>query len=155
MQEAEKPRADQKVTVDHVLEATRGASALRKRSVIDADGERKLTDAIVDKFKSGTINSTVQPRQLARIARAVERSELSQEAAAEVVSRIVSDPEYSIQDAFEDSVARVDYEHTLDTQATRLAEKLEADLRNGAWPGAELSESLRRLKAVIEKLVRE
>jgi ParB/RepB/Spo0J family partition protein len=155
MEEAEKPRADQRVTVDHVLEATRGASALRKRSVIDAEGERRLTDAIVAKFKSGTINSTVQPRQLARIARAVERSELSEDAASKVVSRIIADADYSIQDAFEDSVARIDYEHTVETQAARLTEKLEADLKSGRVLGADLTESLRRLKAVIDKLVSE
>jgi len=63
MEELTKPREEQALTVDHVLEATRGASALAKRGVItDEEGEEELRRAVVDKFKSQVATSTVEPR---------------------------------------------------------------------------------------------
>lgn len=154
MVEAEKPRPEQKLTVDHVLEATRGAQALRKRRVIDEETEEKLVDAIVDKYKTDVVRNTVEPRQLARIARAVERDQITSRSAARLADRIIKDPKYSIAQAFDDSVARVDYEHTLEQQAARLAEKLEAELHDDVELGRDLFETLKRLNRILSRLLR-
>lgn len=84
MEELMKPRSQQILTVDHVLEATAAASSLRKRGVVDDVGENVLRSSIVDKFKSGVIDSTVAPRKLARLARAVEREEVSLKVASKL-----------------------------------------------------------------------
>lgn len=153
LSEGEKPRSEQRLTVDHVLEATRGAQALRKRSVIDVSTERALTEAIVEKFRQGTLTSTVEPRQLAKMARAVEREEISPPAVRAVVRRIIEDPAYTIRRAFDDSVARIDYEHTLESQVRRVTEKL-----SGAEAEEEIGERLRdaldELARVVSRLLR-
>jgi ParB/RepB/Spo0J family partition protein len=153
MVEAEKPRSAQTLTVDQVLEATRGAQALRKRDVIDDVTEDALSDAIVAKYRSGVVKNTVEPRQLARIARAVDRGELTPRAAAKVASRLIREPSYSIARAFDDSVARIDYEHTLEQQAVRLTETLALEGSAGAGLGDDLLDALRELRDVINQLV--
>ena len=60
--ELEKPQSQQTITVDQVLEATKGAEALRKKSIIDEKEEVALRNTIIKKFKRKIINSTVDPR---------------------------------------------------------------------------------------------
>lgn len=154
MGEAEKPRSAQTLTVDHVLEATRGALALVKRGVLDGGAGEALTDAIIQKYRSGVIKNTVEPRQLARMARAVERQEMSPASARRVVSRLIEDRSYSVEKAFQDSVARVDAEHGLEQLADRLRARLE-DVANEEQPiGERLEQSLNSLMTILHSLLR-
>ena len=68
MEELKKPRSEQVITVDHVLEATNAAAILHKRQVITAREEEQLRKAVLKKFRTGVIKSTVAPRILARTA---------------------------------------------------------------------------------------
>jgi ParB family transcriptional regulator, chromosome partitioning protein len=152
--ELEKPRSQQVITVDHVLEATRGAAALRKREVIDAKEEDRLRRAILTKFRSKVINNTVAPRQLARIARAVERDEVPVGVARRVTVKLIEDPRYSIADAFSASVEQVDFEHTVEQVTERLADNLAEHQRRGYELGDALRASLERLDRTIRRLLR-
>ncbi|WP_249012254.1 ParB/RepB/Spo0J family partition protein [Conexibacter sp. DBS9H8] len=153
MQELEKPRAEQALTVDHVLEATRGAQALRKRDVINEGEEEQLRRALVDKFKSRVLTSTVEPRQLARVARAVERDEVPRSVARKVTLRLIKEPKYSVQDAFAGSVAAVDYSHGSEQLASRLANRLEEQLDQEFGATDALTETLKRLRTLIDDLL--
>jgi ParB family transcriptional regulator, chromosome partitioning protein len=153
IEEAKKPRQDQALTVDYVLEATKGANALRKREIINDTTEKRLTAAIVNKYKTGVVRNTVEPRQLARIARAVDREELPKTTAARLVARIIEEPNYSIAQAFNDSVARIDYEHTLEQQADRLSEKLSRDLGDKSDLGPDLRRALNNLLKVVARIL--
>lgn len=154
MTELEKPRSQQVITVDHVLETTRGAAALRKREVIDAEEEDQLRRAILTKFRSKVINNTVAPRQLARIARAVEREEVPVGVARRVTTRLIEDPDYSISDAFAGSVEQVDFEHTVEQATDRLADNLAEHQLRGYELGGALRTSLERLDRTIRRLLR-
>jgi hypothetical protein len=154
MRELEKPRSQQLITVDHVLEATKGAEALRKRGILDRREEDRLRGVILRKFRSGVIKNTVAPRQLARIARAVQRDEVPVRVAKRVTDRLISDPAYSIDDAFQASVARVDFEHTVEQLSQRLLQRLETHEDRDYPIGEGLRESLEELAAVIRRLLR-
>jgi hypothetical protein len=118
--------------------------------VIDAEQEDELRRAILDKYRSKVINNTVAPRQLARIARAVERDELPLAVARRVTGRLINDAEYSIDDAFRGSVEQVDFEHTVEQASERLTENLlQHELR-----GYELGESLRASLELLDKTLR-
>jgi ParB family transcriptional regulator, chromosome partitioning protein len=153
LQELEKPRAEQVLTVDHVLEATRGAQALRKRDVISSTEEEQLRRALVDKFKSQVLTSTVEPRQLARVARAVERDEVPVARARKVAMRLIREPKYSVADAFSGSVAAVDYSHGSEQLADRLANRIEEQLERDYEPTEALTEALERLRLLIDQLL--
>lgn len=120
LDELEKPRSQQTLTVDQVLEATTAASLLHKQSIIDDAAEDNLRKAIIGKYRSGVINNTTAPRKLARLARAVQRDEVSLSVAKRVVHKLIRVSSYSIDSAFRDSVEQVDFEHGVEQQGVRL-----------------------------------
>jgi len=145
MEELEKPRHEQVLTVDHVLEATRGAAALTKREIIDKSEEEDLRRAVVDKFKSRVIKNTVEPRLLARMARAVERGEVSPRAARAAAVRVISEPDYGVQRAFTDSSAEADFAHGTEQLVQRLLNRLEEHEELGYEATPALRDALERL----------
>jgi ParB family chromosome partitioning protein len=153
--ELEKPRSQQVLTVDHVLEATRGAAALQKRDIITARDEDRLRKAILRKFRTGVIKSTVDPRKLARIARAVERNELSRDRAREVIHRLITEPRYSIDNAFAGSIEQVDFEHTVEQVAERLMGYLLTHRQRGYDVGEGLRDTLDRLTTIVRRVSRD
>ncbi len=153
LDELEKPRSAQIITVDHVLEATKGSESLRKRQVIDVQTEADLRKAIVEKFRSGVINNTVAPRKLVRLARSVERGETSRVEARRTVRHLINDPNYSIDAAFQETVEKGDFEHSLEKLAERLIGKIIEHEERGYQISDTLREKLTELFRHIRPLV--
>ncbi len=153
IEELDKPRSEQVLTVDHVLEATTAAGLLRKRHIVDEKTEDRLRRAILDKFRARVINNTVAPRKLARIARAVAREEVSLKVAQDAVKRLISDKKYDIDAAFRDSVEQVDFEHSVDQQIGRLLAALEEHEQRHYRTSAALRERLQQLIAHIRRVI--
>jgi ParB/RepB/Spo0J family partition protein len=154
LKELEKPRSEQILTVDHVLETTRGAAALRKRGVVDGREEERLRRSILRKFRAGVIENTVAPRQLARIGRAIDRDEVSPAVAKRVAHRLIEEPDYTIEQAFDQSVARIDFEHGVEQLSTRLVRSLAAHQDRGYELGDALRSSLSELRRAISQVLR-
>lgn len=155
MEELEKPRNEQTLTVDHVLETTKGSEALRKRDVINTREENTLNRKILEKFRTKVIKNTVAPRKLARLARAVERKEISAGVARKVVERLITDANYTIDDAFEDSVAQVDFEHTIEQLMARIEAQLQEHMERRFRPTGSFRDSVVRLTSILRKFLRE
>lgn len=153
MQELEKPRSQQIITVDHVLEATKAAAALRKRAIVDEDGEERLRRAIVDKFKSGVIVNTVAPRKLARLARAVDRNEVPMVAARQLATRLIEEPKFSIDRAFGSSVERIDFQHNLEQLVERVYQLLKVQQEREYQMSDSLRQALRRLRRLVKDIL--
>lgn len=151
--ELDKPRSEQVLKVDHVLEATTAAGLLRKRGIVDENTEDRLRRAILDKFKARVINNTVAPRKLARIARAVARQEVSLPVAQDVIRRLISEKKYDIDAAFRDSVEQVDFEHSIDQQVGRLLTALEEHERRHYRTSPALLKRLEHLITRIRKVI--
>ena len=154
MQELQKPKHQQVLSVDHVLEAVRGADALARRSIITPKEENELRRAIITKFRTGIISNTTDPRMLARIGRAVDRDEISIPIAQSVARRLTRDPSYTIGEAFRDSAAQVDFEHATEQLVERLAERLQEHIDRGYSLGDELRTTLQELRLTITRLLR-
>lgn len=154
LDELEKPKSRQVLTVDQVLEATTAASLLRKQDIVDEEGEHELRQAIIDKFKRKVIANTVSPRKLARLARAVDRDEVTVGLARSVVKKLVRVPSYTIDAAFTDSVERVDFEHGIEQQAERIIRLLSEHEERGYEVSPALADKLRELTAKIRKVIR-
>ncbi len=152
LDELEKPKSKQILTVDHVLEATTAASLLRKQDIVTPSGENDLRQAIVDKFKSGTIINTVAPRKLARLARAVDRGEVSVNVARSVVNKLIRIPSYTIDRAFEESVEEVDFEHGMEQQIERIFRLILEHQERSYVLSPTLAENLKRLVKKIREL---
>ena len=150
--ELEKPKSQQRLTVDHVLEATRGVEALAKRGIVNRKEEEAVRRAIVEKFKTGVVVNTVAPRQLARMSRAVERGDVRRSDAHAAVMRLVSEPTYSVDDVFRSTVVRADFEHSVEQLVARLRTYLERYQSRRYRPRDELAEELRALRSMIDRL---
>jgi ParB family transcriptional regulator, chromosome partitioning protein len=154
MKELEKPRSEQVLTVDHVLETTKGVASLVKRGIV-APGEREpLRRAIINKFRNKTETNTVAPRQLARIARAVDRNEISLSLAKRVVRRLAEDPKFTIEAAFKGSVEHIDFEHNLEQQVRRVEQYLRQHIERDYPTGASLRQAIVQLRSSIDQFLR-
>lgn len=153
--ELEKPRSEQVLTVDHVVEATTAAAQLRKQKVVDEDKEDELRRAILKKFRKKIIINTVAPRKLARLARAVRRDEIPLSAARDVVRRLIENENYDIDTAFKDSVEQVDFEHRIEQQVERLLHALAEHEKRGYRISSALEKELQRLAKAIRAVIAE
>ncbi|MCL6677997.1 ParB/RepB/Spo0J family partition protein [Sphingomonas sp. RG327] len=153
--ELKKPRNEQVLTVDHVLESTRGALALRKQAIIDETEEDKLVDALVAKFLDKLLTSTVDPRLLTRMAGAVHRKEIDDKLIRKVVIRLINEKSYTISDAFRDSIEKVDFEHGTEQLAERVSNRLVEHLERSYELGDGLEQTLRELASVIRRILRD
>lgn len=152
MKELKKPRSKQVVKVDHVLEITRGAAALRKRGVLhDEQEEETLKQALIAKVRSKVIANTVEPRRLPRMARAVERNEVTVEAVRRIIGRLMKEPRYSIEQAFKDSVEEADNQHVTLQAAQRLTERIEYHMKERYETTPELRATLRALRQILQQ----
>lgn len=154
LDELEKPRHKQKLTVDHVLESTRGADALFKREIISQPESASLSHSLIQKFRTETLRSTVEPRLLPKIARAVERGELPASRAHAAATRLIEDPTYTVETAYKDTVAFIDFEHGIEQTANRLADKLSEHLGETSELGSGLEKALRHLETVIRLVLK-
>lgn len=153
LDELEVPRSKQSLTVDQVLEATTAASLLKKRDIVDEKGEDELRKALIAKYRSKVIVNTVAPRKLARLARAVERQEVSLSSARNVVRKLIRDESYSIDEAFRDSVEQIDFEHGIEQQVERLLLLMEQHRERNYSISPSLAESLRKLSREARRLL--
>lgn len=153
MQELEKPRSQQIITVDHVLEATKAAAALRKRGIVDDKGEEQLRRAVVDKFRSGVIANTVGPRKLARLARAVDREEVPIAVARRLATRLIEEPNFSVDRAFSSAVEKVDFQHSLEQLLDRVYQALKEHQERQYQISTSLRKSLQRLRSLVGTLL--
>lgn len=153
MEELEKPRHQQVITVDHVLEAQKGAASLQRRGIIDEKEEDALRRAILNKFRDRTLTNTVAPRQLARIGRAVDRGELSPGTARRVAHRLIEDGAYTIDRAFRESAAQFDFQHALDQLVNRLILQLQEHRERGYELSTEMRDVLQRLRLELNRLL--
>jgi ParB family chromosome partitioning protein len=150
LEELKKPRAQQEISADHVLEATRGAAALEQRDIVNKRDEDRLRRAILKKFRRGVIKSTVDPRKLARIARAVDREDVTLGRARKVTTRLIEEPDYSINDAFSGTVEAADYAYGTEQLTGRVVKRLQEQEKKQS----ELSDSLRDALEELSKTIR-
>ncbi|PZR93161.1 MAG: hypothetical protein DI537_11195 [Stutzerimonas stutzeri] len=151
--ELEKPRPLQILTVDHVLESVRGADSLARQGVITEAEQAALSDSLVEKFVNETLTSTVEPRKLPRIARAVQREEISNAIARKVALRLIQDESYTVNDAFRDSVERVDFEHATEQLTDRVINRLEEHIARSYELGEGLKSRLSKLHETIKQVL--
>ncbi|WP_053385373.1 ParB/RepB/Spo0J family partition protein [Leucobacter celer] len=151
-EEQELPRADQTLTVDHLLEVTRGGKALVREQIIGDDEREALERALIDKFRAKALTSTVEPRLLTRMARAVRREDVSPEVIRTAVARIIDEPTFTVRDAYAASVESAERDHNLELASNRIAGTLTA-----LPPSSVLSDgardALRELRDLINSII--
>jgi len=153
MQELHKPRSQQVLTVDHVLEATAAATAVVKRGILKASEEDEFRESIVKKFVAGTIESTVDPRKFSKLARAVERGDVAMEDARKSTLQFMRLKSETVRDIFSRTVEQHDFQHVAEQLSDRLDSRLNELLARDYELTQSLFDSLERLRKSIRKVV--
>jgi ParB family chromosome partitioning protein len=153
--ELEKPRAEQVLTVDHVVEVTTAASVLRKQGIVNAKQEDSLRRSLLTKFRRGVLANTVEPRKLGKLAAAVKRQEVELSVAKRVVERLISEDAYSVEAAFRDSVEQVEFERGLDQLLTRVTNLLTEHERREYAVSPELLQKLEEIRNLADSIIRQ
>jgi ParB/RepB/Spo0J family partition protein len=153
MEELKKPRSQQVITVDHVIEITKAATSLRKAAILEPAAEDRFHRAMLGKFRTGVLSNTVEPRKLARLSRAVRRGEVDRERASAVVNRLVRDDRFGVQQAFDESIAESDFTHATQQLVERLARQLGDLLERRYRLTAELRKSLETVAKRIHQIL--
>jgi len=148
--ELNKPKSQQKITEDLFIELERALKTVERslpNLIEDKDQVRRL---LISKYKKGIITSKVQLRQVAKIARA-ERVGVSGQRAAHELKKLFDDNSYSIEQAYNNSVADAYAERGAVTLSVSLANTLkEVEPEDVDEP---LKNSLLALQAEISRLL--
>jgi ParB/RepB/Spo0J family partition protein len=150
MAEAEKPKGEQKITADLFIEINKAYNVVERYVPANQTkfNKRTFVDAMVNKYRSGAVGSVTAFRDLSRLARA-ERAGADRAEAAEAINRLVHDQNYSVEQAYRDTVEAAYEQRDLVAKADTLAERIRASKRL-VRKSAELRDSLFRLRAAID-----
>lgn len=149
MDELHKPRSEQVLTVDHVLETTRGVEQLKKKGAIAEAQAKRLTKAIVRKFKTGAEKNTVAPRLLPKIARAYERRDIDASEVKDTVERLIMEKTYTVTEAYAELAVDAEESRKLEVGASALRRKLEDHIKGKMRLSIEARENLKDLANYI------
>lgn len=151
-EEQDLPRTKQTLTVDHLLEVTRGAAALERAKVLGEGQREELERSLIEKFQGRKLVSTVEPRLLTRMARAVTRDDVPREVVTSSVERLISDPRFTVSEAYDQSVSQAEDEHNLEMLTKRLITKV-TELSGIHALAPTTRETLRELRTAIDRLL--
>lgn len=150
LQELEKPKKQQKITEDFFIEMERALKTVERAMPDVLPDKDRARQVLIQKFRSDIIPNRVHFRDLARIARA--RNVASETAPAKLaLKRVFSKNDYSIKQAFEDSVSEAYTERDLVQRIDALIERL-STLDDAVLDEA-LRQKLQDLIAVATKLL--
>lgn len=158
LEELEKPKLQQKLSEDFFIEMERSLKTVTKRLPEYEHRIDEIRDALVVKFKRGTISAVTDFRQLSKIATAFDNLDVKRGQTERIIGEIF-DPEsdLSIRDAYNQSVA-FEYE---ERKYFRYVEDIEdfiaevLDEHKTAELDEDLIEGLRKLHGTLSRLLGE
>lgn len=153
LKEAEKPRAEQKVTADLFIEINKAMKAIEKYTpeVLKEVPKTKFVDSMFHKYVTGIENSVVGFRRISKIARA-EKTGVPRSSVVPILVDLAIKPEYSIEQAYTDTVSAAYEARDLSTKASTLAESLSKYRSARSFPET-LKVNLSKLREQIDRLL--
>ncbi len=124
LDELNKPKNQQKLTEDFFIEMERSLKTVGRAIPDVIDDKDRVRDILISKYKSGTIRNIIDFRSLAKIARA-ERVSVDKQAAFRVLTKVFQKNNYSVEQAYRDSVSEAYSERDLMTRIEGLHAKLD------------------------------
>jgi ParB/RepB/Spo0J family partition protein len=152
LDELNKPKSQQKLTEDFFIEMERALTTVNRALPSVIEDKDRVRDVLISKYKAGTIKNITDFRNLAKIARA-ENVSVDSATASVVIAKVFQKNDYSVEQAYEDSVSEAYSERDLLTRIEGLVEKLDdlvPESMDDALRGA-LSQLLNRLSAILRQ----
>jgi len=149
--ELKKPKAQQKLSEDFFIEMERSLRTVERTLPDIIPNKNAARDVLISKYKSEVIKDLVDLRYLPKIAKA-ERVQVSRRTAELALRKVFDLNEYSLQEAFEDTVSEAYSEKTLVSKVRTMVERL--DNLTPENLDEELTEALFALSKKIRELLR-
>ncbi|MGC2477794.1 MAG: ParB/RepB/Spo0J family partition protein [Candidatus Sulfotelmatobacter sp.] len=151
LDELKKPKAEQKLTEDFFIEMERALTTVERALPDVIDDRDRVRRVLISKYQSGVIDNRVHFRNVAKIARA-ERVSGSARVAKHALKKLFTANNYSIDEAFRDSVSEAYSERDIQTNARGLIGQLDSlSAASMNKPLRETLESLyRKLREVLK-----
>lgn len=153
LDEIKKPRSQQRVSVDHVLEATAAATALIKAGVLEQTREDEFRWSVIEKFRTEVIKSTVDPRLFVRVARGVTRGEIGKNPSKSAVFKFIQTKSYDARGLYDALVGDSETLHSAEQSVQRTISKLEGFADGAVVPSKSLLEELKQLQKIIRRVL--
>jgi ParB family chromosome partitioning protein len=128
LDELNKPKRQQKLTEDFFIEMERALKTVERAMPGSIDDKDRVRRVLIDKYKEDTIRDITDFRYLPKIARA-ERVQADQKVASRSLDRLFQRNDYSIDQAYKDSVSEAYTERDLIVRVGQLVERLSAMTR--------------------------
>jgi ParB/RepB/Spo0J family partition protein len=123
--ELNKPKSQQKITEDLFIELERALKTVERSLPSLVENKDRVRRHLIAKYKSGVIPSKVHLRKVAKIARA-EKVGASRSKASSELKKLFEDKEYTIDQAYDASVADAYSERSALTLVTSATNSLKA-----------------------------
>ncbi len=150
LDELKKPKAEQRLTEDFFIEMERALTTVERALPDVIENRDRVRRVLISKYQSGVIDNRVHFRNVAKIARA-ERVSGSPRAAKHALKKLFTANDYSIEEAFKDSVSEAYSERDIQTNARGLLAQLDSLPDSMNKPLRETLEKLyRRLREVLK-----
>jgi hypothetical protein len=152
LKELQKPKPEQKFTEDFFIEMERSLTTVERAmpSLVKLLGREQMRETLIAKYRAGTISNRVDFRQIAKIARA-ERVSADPVQARKSLEKLFANNNYSIENAYESSVAYAYDERDVLTRVKGLTAQL--GQFDSSTIDAELEQALEELQTVISSVL--
>jgi ParB/RepB/Spo0J family partition protein len=153
LREGLKPYKDQRIKPDLFIEIYKSLHAIERYTpeVFDHVSSADYVDAMVVKYRDGVIDNVVKFRDVSKIARA-ERAGIDRESAIPVVIRLVRNKEFSIDQAYKETVEAAYEQRDLLSKVRAITERLK-ELRTSRNLAKEMIDALRDLSDQVGRLL--
>jgi ParB/RepB/Spo0J family partition protein len=151
LDELKKPKAEQRLTEDFFIEMERALTTVERALPDVIENRDRVRRVLISKYQSGVIENRVHFRNVAKIARA-ERVSVSARAAKHALRKLFTANDYSIDEAFRESVSEAYSERDIQTNARGLISQL--DSLSAASMNKPLRETLERLYRRLREVLK-
>lgn len=154
VQELKKPKSEQQFTEDFFIEMLKAIRTIENYipQVINETPKEKIMDKFLNKYKTRVITNIVKFRDVSKIARS-EKANISANEVIPIITRLIHDPTYKIETAYNESVARAYEERSLKRTIDFLIERLE-EIKNISDLDVEVIKRLKILNRIIQPFLK-
>jgi ParB family chromosome partitioning protein len=145
LEELKKPKSKQLLSEDFFIEMEKSLKTVMRAMPNVVKDKDRARDALLKKYKDKVIDNIVDFRKVGKIARA-EKVDADPEKAQAAIKKLISDPKYSIDQAWNETVSEAYAERDIVTRIDSLISKLD-DV-----DAAEIDEDVReKLEELVER----
>jgi ParB/RepB/Spo0J family partition protein len=154
LKEGDKPRDQQHIKVDLFIEVYKSLHAIERHvpEVLNQVSKTQYVDSMVGKYLNDVVDNVVAYRNVSKIARAHLAGGDKKRAAA-TLTRLIKEPDYSVTQAYEDTVKGAYDQRDVLTRVRSLVGKLR-EMKRPSDLDNEVREALAQLNAEITRLLR-